>query len=477
MARRGAKSSIARVWSFRRSKFEPLRLLGVGGMGEVFLARTSSGEQVALKRPHRHLARTREWMRLFDAESHICSLLHHEHIVAVRESGADRDGPYLALEYVDGFTLRQVLVASKLTARPLPLEAVRVLARHLAEGLRYAHALKTAGREGVVHRDVSPENVLVSREGCAKLSDFGVAKLLSSTLSTTGNLRGKLGYLAPELYEGAAASVRSDLFSAAATLYEALVQARPFEGRTEGELMRATLFSTPVRVDALRPDVPAGLAGWIEQALSRDAAARPPDAATLLEAIDGSGGETGRNPSALAQAVRQLGEAGAFASLHHESTLRGPAARPTARPRAWQGVLALLVLGGAGGAVTLWPRAPAVVPPPPSAPAPLPSETQARAAPIPVTQPPARTVAPKPVKQKAPATEAPASLWIRASPWAEVIVDGEYRGMTPLPAFRLPAGPHTVLLVNKELKAHRSINLKLKPGEERVLREDLAKPQ
>jgi eukaryotic-like serine/threonine-protein kinase len=230
--------------------FQVIRELGSGGMGRVFLARTTDerGERwVALKRIRSDLGRTAEFKAQFEREGTICSLLNHESVVSQVAWGEDDDGPYLALEYVPGETASRLLSALERMNRRLDVGAALSIARDVAEGLAYAHAFRNEalGVTGVLHRDVSPDNVLVSTDGRAKLTDFGVAKLVgATTLTREQTLKGKLTHMAPELFDGHPADALCDVFSAGVLLYQLLAGVPPFSGRNEGELLRAVLWSS-----------------------------------------------------------------------------------------------------------------------------------------------------------------------------------------------------------------------------------------
>ncbi|MBK7862814.1 MAG: protein kinase [Archangiaceae bacterium] len=460
-----------------RTSFEPVRLIGAGGMGEVFLARwrhAGRSELVALKRPHRHLSRQREWVKRFEREARIGELLQHQNIVAVRATGSDRDGPYLALEYVDGWSLRQLSTAALAAQRPFPIDAACELALQLCRGLGYAHARPASPEgagQGIVHRDVSPENVLVGRDGCAKLADFGLARLEGNGSTTgSGSVQGKFGYLAPELYEGHAADVRSDVFSLGATLYELFTGTRPFDGRTEAELLRATLFSVPVRMSALRPGVPSAVDDWVAAALSSDPTRRPAGVRSLEDVLAELVGST----PALKRFIEALEGEGAFAHVERSPTLAAEAApRGAAWPRWALGAASVAAVGG----VLVFFFVPRDTPAPSAPPVDVPAEVAAKPAPDePSVAPGPEAVAVPPVHKRRPPVASVAvagQLWVRVSPWAEVYVDGQYLGVTPMPAFSLPSGTHRVMLVNKELNAHRTLDVQLEPRKTKTLKVDL----
>ena len=190
----------------RRAPYRPLRLLGQGGMGEVWVAqpeRAPEGEVVALKRTHPHLARQPKVVAQFEREARIGARVNHENIVQVLDFGRDRQGPFLALEWVEGVTASALLDAQVEKGATLPLAVALSICRDISAGISHAHEARDARGvpRSVLHRDVAPDNVLVSRRGVAKLADLGISKEVGGTdLTEVGRVKGKHGFLAPELY-------------------------------------------------------------------------------------------------------------------------------------------------------------------------------------------------------------------------------------------------------------------------------------
>ncbi len=246
-------------------------LLGAGGMSEVFRAVDSKfNRPVAIKFLSAHLADAAA-RRRFQREAQMASSLNHPHILTVHDAGDFEGRQYLVTEFVDGGTLKEWLKQEKHTWR----QAVELLTG-VADGLATAHAA------GILHRDVKPANILVAKNGYAKLADFGLAKLqeqaeLDATRTLTevqtipGTLLGTIPYMSPEQASGAAVDSRSDIFAFGAVLYETLSGQRPFTGATDLEVLQNIIHATPA---PLPQSVPAELRSIVEKALENDPADR-----------------------------------------------------------------------------------------------------------------------------------------------------------------------------------------------------------
>ena len=265
--------------------YQIVRRLGVGGMAETFLAlrRGLHGveQRVCLKRVLPAFAADPSFLRQFQREASIASTLRHTSIVSVVEFG-DVDGTqYLALELIDGVDLRDYLMSRP--GRVLPPALVARIALDLGYALRYAHGPD----HGVVHRDVSPANVMLSRTGEIKLTDFGVARVMSSAApTTTTGVRGKIAYMSPEQIRGDELDGRADLFSLGVLLFECLCGQRPSHGAHEVETMRRIGVGERPPVRTLAPaDAPEVLLEAIEGLLQVDREQRTPSATALIEQL------------------------------------------------------------------------------------------------------------------------------------------------------------------------------------------------
>lgn len=227
-------------------RYQLLEKIGAGGMAEVFKARMS-GEQgfekiVAIKRIVPHMATNAEFVTMFVDEAKLAAQLNHNNITHIYDLGKVDAWHYIAMEYVEGKDLRTLLKLAKERGFPLPAELALFIASKIANALDYAHRRPAAdGSElNLVHRDVSPQNILISDEGDIKLCDFGIAKAASKVSTTiSGALKGKLQYMSPEQAWGKRVDRRSDIFSLGSVLFEMLTGAPLFEGETDMSVLES----------------------------------------------------------------------------------------------------------------------------------------------------------------------------------------------------------------------------------------------
>jgi serine/threonine protein kinase len=255
--------------------FEILELLGAGGMGEVYRARdTRLGRSVALKVLPGDVLANREGLARFALEARTASALNHPNIVTIFEIGQANALPYLAMELVDGWTLRHLIDSGDLA-----LKRTLEIATQIVEGLAKAH------EAGIVHRDLKPENIMVTRDGFVKILDFGLAKLqdpngqapLSSTnpsLTQAGFVIGTPDYMSPEQAAGKYLDFRSDQFAAGLIFYEMLTRRRAFHRDTPVQTLSAIIQEDPEPLDTLHTRVPPPFRWAIERCLAKDPADR-----------------------------------------------------------------------------------------------------------------------------------------------------------------------------------------------------------
>jgi eukaryotic-like serine/threonine-protein kinase len=257
-------------------RYELGPVIGHGGMGEIRRARdTRLGRDVAIKLLRPDLARQDEVRARFDHEARAAARLSHPNVVAVYDSGELDGQPYIVMECLPGRTL-----ADEMKAGPLPAERVEAVAADVLAALAAAH------REGIVHRDVKPGNLLLTDDGQVKVSDFGIAKsaeVLEPTL--TGQILGTPAYVAPERLEGQTASHQSDLYSLGVVLYEALAGHQPFSGDTPLEMARSVQQGEAEPLRRACPSVSAAMAGLIERAMATDPARRFATADDMANAL------------------------------------------------------------------------------------------------------------------------------------------------------------------------------------------------
>ncbi|HET9597877.1 MAG TPA: serine/threonine-protein kinase [Anaeromyxobacteraceae bacterium] len=285
--------------------------IGRGGMAEVLLAREVGGPRagapVVVKRLLPALARDAECRALFGREAELARSLDHPGLVRALGAGAEEGIPYLVLEYVDGRDVSRLLAACAGRRIRLPVDFAAYVAHEVARALDHAHRL--AGRDGralgLVHCDVSPSNVFVSRAGAVKLGDFGVARLAGEAGRRPAF--GKVRYLAPEQLAGGPVAPRTDVFGLGATLHELLTGAPAFPGDDPDAVARHILRGERRPPSRDRPEVPPALDEVVLRALAVED--RTPDAAALATALAGCYDARVGTPLAIAALVRGvLGE-------------------------------------------------------------------------------------------------------------------------------------------------------------------------
>jgi eukaryotic-like serine/threonine-protein kinase len=276
-------------------RYRVLRRIALGGMGAVYLARIEGArgfsKPVVVKRILPIWGDDDEITSLFAREARILSQLQDPGIVSVIDFGQIHDGtPVMVLDYVHGYHLAHWLSYLRATQGQMPVEmAVHIMLRVLS-ALHYAHTfIKPDGKAlAVIHRDVSPTNILLDISGNVKLVDFGIARVEGDSneyKTEAPQLRGKFGYLAPELFAGAEPSAGSDVYAAGVVLYELLIGDNPFRGRELTESYHKALQLVAESADELRPDVPRGLAEVIERALAKEPAQRYDSASEFADAL------------------------------------------------------------------------------------------------------------------------------------------------------------------------------------------------
>lgn len=261
-------------------------------MGTVSLAIREDGRfrrVYAMKRlrpENRHDPRVRA---MFLEEARIAGLLHHPNVVSVVDVGEDDQGPYLVMDYVQGVSLAELVTASRERAELVPQQICVRIIKQVAQGLHAAHELTghDGAKLGLVHRDVSPQNILVGYDGVARLTDFGIAKALGRNDRTnTGILKGKVGYFAPEQLQFEKPTRRSDIFSLGIVLYELLTSQRLYGGEDQAEVARRIIKEELPDLDDARSDVHPVLEELLYEMLARDPSVRPSIAAEVVERLD-----------------------------------------------------------------------------------------------------------------------------------------------------------------------------------------------
>jgi eukaryotic-like serine/threonine-protein kinase len=241
------------------------RKLGAGGMADVYLAEDQElGRRVAIKILNGRHANDAQFIERFRREAKNAAALNHPNIVSIYDRGEAEETYYIAMEFLDGRTLKELIVGHGAA----PVRVAIEYARQILSALRFAH------RHGIVHRDIKPHNVLVDGEGRIKVTDFGIARAGTSQMTETGSIVGTAQYLSPEQAKGGEVDQRSDLYSLGVVLYELLTGKTPFEGDTPVEIAMKHLSATPKPPSELRKDIPPELDMIVLRALAKDPDAR-----------------------------------------------------------------------------------------------------------------------------------------------------------------------------------------------------------
>jgi tRNA A-37 threonylcarbamoyl transferase component Bud32 len=502
-------------------RYELIRLLDHGGMGEVWLARARGPERVhktvVLKRIRAERANDDAARARFAEEARVAIALSHPHIVPVFEFG-ELDGAYfLVMEWLRGGNLARVAGVDR---APLPWPATALIGTQLCDALAYVHARTNKAGARLVHGDVTPRNVLFSTDGHALLADFGLARFAGR--GGAGTLR----YLSPEQARGDAFDARADLYALALVLSEAATGQPAYDRDGERAVKQAKV--------GVIPDFGGcddGLASVLRRALAGSADGRFADAAVMRAAFEALlDREPGARAAGRAEIVARCAAPSAASEGGEASRTATQATREAtvaALPSRWRlGAVAGLVAvagvalwaagvgrhhdgghghDGAARAATASSLPLASAPHAAAAPSPVVAVAPSPvvAAPPPVVAAPSPVVAASPPVVAAPslaksaarapmraatrhadapharpastAPAAPALLDVNATPWAHVRVDGTPRGETPLLGLSLPAGTHSLELSNEPLGLHRELTVTLRPGEHATRVEDLSR--
>src|SRR5947209_4915545 len=258
-------------------RYRVLSRLGAGGMADVFLAEdTQLGRKVALKLLHRRFAEDPGFVERFRREAQAAAGLQHPNVVSVYDRGAFDETYYIAMEYLSGKTLKQLI------REEAPFDPVRAidLTIQILKAARFAH------RRGVIHRDLKPHNVIVDESDHAKVTDFGIARAGASDMTETGSIMGTAQYLSPEQAQGHSVSARSDLYSVGVILYEMLTGRVPFDADSAVTIALKHVSEPPVAPRAINPAIPPELEQVVMWALNKDPAHRPANADEFIRALE-----------------------------------------------------------------------------------------------------------------------------------------------------------------------------------------------
>src|SRR5690606_34832158 len=264
-----------------QQRYKVIEKIASGGMAEVFRAESAGLEgfkkTVAIKRVLPHLSEKKQFMGMFLDEARLSAHLSHSNCVQVFDIGVGDNTYFIVMEYVDGSDLKALIEHRKRLGQPFPIEEACLICVRICEGLAYAHELKDGkGRSlGIVHRDMSPPNVLITRYGEVKIVDFGLAKANSQLEhSEPGIIKGKFSYLSPEAAQGLAVDARTDIFAVGIILWELLAGRRLFLGESDYETVRMVQQAKVPPLRKFSPAVPPELEAVVHRALAADPAQR-----------------------------------------------------------------------------------------------------------------------------------------------------------------------------------------------------------
>lgn len=490
------------------SRYTVLHRLASGGMADVYLAIFCGAhgfeKQTILKRMRAELVDNAEYRSMFIDEARLMASLSHANVVSVLDFGEGEDGIFLALEYVDGLDLARLLKR----ASPLAPDLAIYIGSCVLHALAYVHGHKA--KDGhplhIVHRDVSPSNVFLGRNGDVKLGDFGVAKMSRASVQTMpGTIKGKIAYMSPEQASAWDVDARSDLFSVGVVLFEALTGQRPFRANSDLELLRKLIQEAAPDPLAVAPSLPPALAGFLRKALANDRVDRFQSAEEMSRALLACAQGPAIGPGDVARLVASyartedalpaadpfavaLGldaQAGGAQTVSRGETLEKDTvpSRPRRAPPAprWPVAAALIAaVAVVGGSFALRPAPPAppvqvdqVERPRPSPP--RPSE--------PVVIPAVVTGGPEvdagsmadaqPARRPNRAPRGKATLDVNSTPWAKVYLDGVFVGETAVTGLSVAVGKHRLRLHNPTVNKTWETSFELTAGEHRVIPVDL----
>ncbi|HEY3050221.1 MAG TPA: Stk1 family PASTA domain-containing Ser/Thr kinase [Gaiellaceae bacterium] len=333
-------------------RYRIMRKLGSGGMADVYLAEDEElGRRVAIKILNDKHANDEQFVERFRREAKNAAGLSHPNIVSIYDRGEAEGTYYIAMEYLDGRSLKELVVARG----PLPIADAIEATRQVLTALRFAH------RKGVVHRDIKPHNVMADADGRLKVTDFGIARAGVSQMTEAGSIIGTAQYLSPEQARGAAVDQRSDLYSIGVVLYEMLTGQVPFTGESPVEIAMKHLSDTPRPPSLLRPEIPPDLDMVVLRALAKN----PEDRFQTAEEMDAELERVAHGAGVTAETADAATAVLAGTALANAPTAIVPPRRPPTQARPsyryaeppprrrpiWPWLLALLlvVLAGVAG--------------------------------------------------------------------------------------------------------------------------------
>ncbi|MCP4582707.1 MAG: protein kinase [candidate division Zixibacteria bacterium] len=262
----------------RIANFELKNLIGSGGMANIYKGvQLSLDRPVAIKVLHQHLTANKDFVARFEQEAKQAAMLQHQNIVSIIDYGHQDDQYFIAMEFIDGQNLKEILTRIE----RLPLEIALLIAREVAFGLKYAHSNE------LVHRDIKPANIMLAKDGRVMITDFGIAKTHGDmSITVTGQTIGSPAYMSPEQAAGRPIDQRCDIFSLGIVLYEIVTGKKPFNGDNYQQVVTSVISGTPVDPSSLRVDVTSSIENLIMKALNKDIESRFQDAEEMASSLD-----------------------------------------------------------------------------------------------------------------------------------------------------------------------------------------------
>ena len=491
--------------------YQLLRPIGRGGMGDIWLAaHIGPGgfkRPAVVKRLLESLTDEGEFLEMFLEEARLAALIHHPNVVSVFDFARDGETYFLAMEYVHGVTLRSLLKTAKAKNVMLPEQVVASIAAQALQGLAAAHELLDEHGEplGLVHRDVSPDNIMVGFDGMVKMLDFGIAKASTSAAVTrVGTMKGKLSYMPPEAAAGHSTDARGDIWSMGVVLYEALTQLRPFAADNDAALLAAVVNAEPIPPMALNLELSANFDSLVRYALAKLPEDRPSSARAFAEALTHvPGGLISQqelstfvrelvgddSKTNTPNAVMSLLPNNLITRLSDSDILKSLSLSTNGASRWWVALAALVAVltlaSLAAWRIGVFEQPPHEETQQRETRLPLPPPSRVPELPEVVLNPPSTkpndagtelaVPAPAPLEPERPSPESPenprpltagklAVLEIRSKPRADVTLDGKSLGSTPIVGQRVKPGNHTLVLWSTQTKKRKVVQVNIEAG-------------
>ncbi len=508
-------------------KYTLVRKLATGGMAEVFLARADGpmgfAKKCVVKRILPHFNDDPRFIEMFLGEARLAAELNHPNLVQIFDFGEANGQYFIAMEYIDGPNVRVLNQATRRQQGPMDFALAARIIYLAAEGLHFAHELRNEQGEflNLVHRDISPDNILVSRNGGVKVVDFGIAKASSQPhLTKSGMIKGKMAYMPPEQLARETLDRRSDLFALGIVLYELVTGGMPFDATSEVSIIQAIMSQQPLeRPSVYRPDCPPALEAIVNKCLEKDRERRYQSCRELQADLDQFILSTGKSVGTreVATLVEQVFAHEADVTTPEVLAADGldrtaPSAKSAERPRgvdtnaptaagngggtglsstalrevgtrtvtrSYTPIIIGLCVAIAGLGAAAWfvlGKAPPVQPPAPVAVVVIDAGTPAVVpdAAVALVVPPEPPDAGLPfdaglalVEDPRPVAVRNGKLSLRVRPYATVYLDDKLLGDTPLPSISVPLGKHKLQLVNPTM-GKVTLEVNIKPGDNLV---------